>query len=160
MAFGLTLLLTGYSFTWDILDYLTIAIIAVFPVVKFFSVLKPTWVKVTVSVFSLIGICIAGYYIIIYVAFYTAGDKEKMQNWSVDNFDIELTHRQDWAGPTYYRYDLKRTIIFGIFEKTLAQNYPGTNLSDTCIVDFKKFYNYGDPVYTFDKCEQTIKELK
>lgn len=159
-VFGLTLFLTDYSFTWNVLDYLTIGIIIVYPVFIFFQFLKPLWLKVTVAAISLVGFCFALYYIVIFVAFYTAGENREIQNWNIDGYKIELTHRQDWAGPAYYRYDLKQNSILNMFEKTLAQSYPGTVLQDTCIVNFKKLYNYGDPVYKFDKCNHTIKILR
>jgi hypothetical protein len=140
-SLGLILLFTGYSFRWDILDYLTIGIIVLYPIIKVFQFLKTTWLFVPVVVFSIIGLCFAGYYIILIGAFYTAGDKKEIQTWTLDNYKIELTYRQDWSGPAYFRYDLKRTSILNIFEKTLARSYPGSMLQDTCLVDFKKFYN-------------------
>jgi hypothetical protein len=157
---GIVFLLTGYSFTIDILDYTIIGIIILYPIGRFFLSRISIKIKVITALAAIIGICFIAWKVMVFIAFSTAGEKRKVQEWNVDGYRIVLTKRLDWAGPPYYRYDLSRTRVFGLITKTLAYSYPGTELTDSCTIHFKEDFDYGESLFEFDKCSGNIRKLE
>lgn len=158
-ALKLVLLVTGYSFAWGVFDYLVIGLLIGYPIALFFLRASPFSSQVVVVILVLVVLSPIGYFIFFYFSVTGGASEESIETWSVGNYRIALTHRQDWAGPAYYRYTIKKTIMRGIFTKILAHSYKGSTLPDSCDVTFKGYYNGGKSVYTFDKCKLEVRYL-
>lgn len=74
----------------------------------------------------------------------------------IGKYKLVFTSRQGWAGPVYYRYDLKKKTIFGHYHSKI---YTTTAIKDTgnCQIEF---YKNSEVKYRADKCKQTIEKLK
>lgn len=153
---GLVLIIAGYSFSIDAFNYILVGVLILTPVIALIVYLKKRIVRIVVSVLFLVIFCFVGYVIMIWSAF-SSTHPENVKTWETDGYRIELTHRQGWAGPPYYQYDLKRVFLFGIFEKTIDQYYPGMTLKDTCYIEFSKHDGH-KTVCRFDQCKGTIEE--
>jgi hypothetical protein len=74
----------------------------------------------------------------------------------IGKYKLVFTSRQGWAGPVYYRYDLKKKNIFGHYRSNI---YTTMSRNDTgnCQINF---YKKEKLKYRADKCKQTIEKLK
>ena len=155
-ALGLILLISGYSFSIDLFDYLLVGTLILTPVIFLIIYLKKMIVRIVVSLLFLFVFCFVAYIIMVGAAF-SSTHQECIKTWKVKSYRIELTYRQAWAGPPYYQYDLKRVFLFGIFDKTIYQNNPGMALKDTCIIEFPE-HGRRNTVYRFDQCKETLEK--
>jgi hypothetical protein len=154
-AIGLLLLLTGYSFTFDLLNYLFAGIIIIYPVVQFFRSGLKTWMKVFISLGIVTCIVLIANSFFIAVAF-GSEHKELVRDWQLGAYKVELNRKQGWAGPPYREYDLIRFRFFGMLKKDVAFGYPDHLLTDSCQVIELAKEHYESPVFEFDECKQEL----
>jgi len=155
ITIAVILLLTGYSFSWNSINYLLISIIIIYPIIKFYQTSIARWVKITMIVllFSLIGLIV--YYVLPFLAF-ASGDVKIIEKWQTKGYTMVLERRLDWAGPSYYKFVLHQEKLFGLFNKKIGDKSPETGVDFTCNITFSKtdFRNFS---IEYDTCKNTIK---
>jgi len=148
---GMLLLLTGYSFSSKVLNIATIAIIIIYPIIRFSSSRIRLWIKISISLFVVLFLVFALWDLPVLIAF--AREKEQtIQTWNLGEKKVYLVQRQGWAGPSYREYDLKDFKIFGLIVKTIAYAYPSSLSNDVCKVEFNSDNHSAKPIYVFDAC--------
>jgi hypothetical protein len=156
---GLFFYLTGYSFSFDFLDYSMVAIILLYPIVKFIQAPTPLWIKISITLLIIAPIILLADDILLIIAF-GSESKRKVQEWKVDGHEIILTERQGWAGPPYERYDLVKYKALGLVNKTIAYGYPERDSTGTasCKVLFESESYDNSYRYEFDRCIKMLKK--
>lgn len=154
LTVGVILLLTGYSFSLKPLNYLFIVSIVFYPVVRFFLSGISLWLKVVTSLLVLFLIGVIGSYALPFLAF-ASSDVKFVEKWHVKGYRIVLERRLDWAGPSYYRYELHRTRLFGLLDKTIGYAYAGTEVDTSCKIKFSETNSISYSI-EFDKCQNSI----
>ena len=156
---GILFILTGYSFTLNVLDYVLWSIILLFPIVQFFRSEIPGWIKLMTVFVLFIAACFLSYGIVVALAF-GREENHTVRKWKMNGYSVTLSRRQGWAGPSYYRYDLARNRFFGLINKTVAESYPGMELTDSCKIEFQKDIYTNKILFEFDHCQQRINKVQ
>ena len=146
---GVLLLITGYSFSWDFLNYFLATLIVLYPIVRFFMSPLSIGSKIVISIFCLlvIGIGLYGY------AFARAfGEhEENIRSWKAPGYAMILKSKIGWAGPPYKEYDLYRRPLLGIIEKNISSEYHDPDKEDPCMIRFSLL---SGKKLVFNKCSR------
>ena len=145
VVFELILGITNYSFSNNSLNYALITLVVLGVFYFFLTLGIPLWLKILTMIVTLGGIGYLGFWAAILVSLATE-DVEVINKWNYDNYEISLTSRQGFSGPTYYRYDIHKPALFGLVYKGLDKVMVHYDSLKNCIVDFPRVH------MTFDKC--------
>jgi hypothetical protein len=154
---AVALYLTGYSFSIDFLNYLMIAIILLYPIIKFIKAPTQLWLKILILILIAAPFFLVGRDVRMLLAFGSESTR-KLQEWKMDGYKIVLTERQGWSGGWYERYDLTRYKILGLINKTIAYGYPDANCPEAvpCKINFETDEDRGNRKYEFDRCINSL----
>lgn len=153
---GIIFIISGYSFSINFFDFLLVGIIIIVSVILFVVYFKKRILKIIITVLIIVGFSAIAYPLFLFAVFSSDSEVKHIESWRVDNYEIELINRQDWAGPSHYVYSLRKKLAFGVLEKTIAKEYPGQFLSEDCIVQFRERVYPQKLLFQFDKCSETL----
>lgn len=146
--------MASYSFAIDAFDYILVGTLILTPVVLLISYIRKKVIRIIVSILFLLFFCVIGYIILLWSAFSSTHPK-LVKTWKVDDYTIELTNRQAWAGSSYYQFDLKSVILFGLIDKTI-DSYSCSSCKDNCIIEF---VDQKKQIRVFNQCNGTLEEI-
>ena len=147
LAIKVILLGIDYSFTNNILNK-GISLLIAIGIIYLFSTLNIwTWLKIAVGVILLGGVGYLGFWLFVLSAM-ASEEVRVIEKSKIQNYEIRLTSRLGFAGPTYYRYDIDKLALFGIIYKDIDQ--VTVNEIDNCRIDFPR------SEISIDKCEKKI----
>lgn len=159
LSAGLILFVTGYSFTNNVINIVITVVIILYPVALFLSSQIRWWLKIVITLTSLILIVLALWNLPVAIAF-SRETKQTIQTWKIGSKQVLLERRQGWAGPSYLKYQLKDFRMFGLIVKTIASGYPNSADNDGCKVKLAVEDYSNTPIYEFNSCEKTLRSLK
>jgi hypothetical protein len=157
---ALVLYLSGYSFSIDFLDYLMIAIILLYPIVKFIKSPTQLWLKFLIVILVAAPFFLIGKDVLMILAFGSESTR-KVQEWKVDGYKIVLTERIGWSGGWYDRYDLTTYKVWGLINKTIAYGHMERDSVGTvsCMIQFASDDYDNHDKYEFNSCTKILKKI-